>query len=154
MDDSAELRSVGLRATATREAILSTVRCGDHLDAERVTRGVREKVGHVSNQTVHDGLYALTRAGLLRCTEPAGSPALYETRVGDNHHHLVCRVCGSVKDVDCVAGEAPCLEPASSYGFAIDEAEVVFWGLCPPCQGSSAEEEGELFQTGPAESTG
>lgn len=138
MDDATDLRSAGLRVTAPRLAMLEVVRSGNHLDAEHIARGVREKVGHVSTQAIYDALNALTRVGLLRRIEPAGSPARYEARVGDNHHHLVCRVCGTVTDVDCVAGAAPCLEPSGSHGFAIDEAEVVFWGVCPQCRTESA----------------
>ncbi|NYE44939.1 Fur family ferric uptake transcriptional regulator [Spinactinospora alkalitolerans] len=134
MDDAAHLREVGLRVTAARLAILESVRVGDHLDAEHVARSVRTKVGHVSTQAVYDGLHALAGAGLIRRIEPAGSPARYEARVGDNHHHLVCRTCGKVTDVDCVVGRAPCLEPSRTHGYTVDEAEVVFWGVCPSCQ--------------------
>lgn len=105
MDDAASLRAAGLRVTAARLAILDAVRQGNHLDADRVARAVRERVGHVSTQAVYDSLHALTAAGLLRRIEPAGSPARYETRVGDNHHHLVCRACGEVTDIDCVVGK-------------------------------------------------
>ncbi len=134
MDDAVSLRAAGLRVTAARLAILDAVRQGNHLDADRVARAVREQVGHVSTQAVYDSLHALTAAGLLRRIEPAGSPARYETRVGDNHHHLVCRACGEVTDVDCVVGEAPCLTPSQAHGYAVEEAEVVFWGTCPACQ--------------------
>lgn len=134
MDDTATLRSRGLRVTAARLAILQAVRGGDHLDAESVASQVRERVGHVSTQAVYDSLHALTRVGLLRRIEPAGSPARYETRVDDNHHHLVCRSCGRIVDVDCVVGDSPCLEPSHSDGFLVEEAEVVFWGLCADCQ--------------------
>ncbi|RNL82980.1 Fur family transcriptional regulator [Halostreptopolyspora alba] len=144
MDDATALRSAGLRVTAARLAILDSVRAGSHQDAERIARGVRSRVGHASTQAVYDGLHALSRAGLLRRIEPAGSPARYEVRVGDNHHHLVCRRCGEVADVDCTLGEIPCLEPSSDRGFVIDEAEVVFWGVCPRCQeeGASPDERG------------
>ncbi|QBI52011.1 Fur family transcriptional regulator [Streptomonospora litoralis] len=139
MDNVADaLRSAGLRVTAARVAILAQVRSGNHLDAERIARGVRGALGHVSTQAVYDGLHALTNAGLLRRIEPAGSPARFESRVGDNHHHLVCRACGEVTDIDCVVGEAPCVEPSSTHGYAIDEAEVVFWGVCPQCQAQGA----------------
>lgn len=139
MDDAADLRSAGLRVTAARLAILDAVRMGDHLDADRIARRARSRVGHISTQTVYDALHALTGAGLLRRIEPAGSPARYETRVGDNHHHLVCRGCGSVADVDCTAGGAPCLEPSGDAGFQVEEAEVVFWGVCSECQGETRE---------------
>ncbi|MFF9314697.1 Fur family transcriptional regulator [Streptomyces sp. NPDC014748] len=128
-----ELRNAGLRVTAARVALLDTVRQGDHLDAEAIAAGVRDRVGHVSLQAVYEALRALTAAGLVRRIEPAGSPARYEGRVGDNHHHLVCRSCGAVADVDCAAGEAPCLTAADDHGFSIDEAEVIYWGLCPGC---------------------
>ncbi|MEV8069812.1 MULTISPECIES: Fur family transcriptional regulator [unclassified Streptomyces] len=128
-----ELRDAGLRVTAARVALLDTVRQGDHLDAEAIAAGVRDRVGHVSLQAVYEALRALTAAGLVRRIEPAGSPARYEGRVGDNHHHLVCRSCGAVADVDCAAGEAPCLTAADDHGFSIDEAEVIYWGLCPGC---------------------
>ncbi|CAL9353701.1 Transcriptional regulator FurA [Streptomyces sp. enrichment culture] len=130
---AAELRGAGLRVTAARVALLDTVRQGDHLGVEAIARGVRERIGHVSVQAVYEGLHALTAAGLLRRIEPAGSPARYEGRVGDNHHHLVCRSCGAVADVDCAVGRSPCLTVPDGHGFAVDEAEVVYWGLCPGC---------------------
>ncbi|SEF94143.1 Fur family transcriptional regulator, ferric uptake regulator [Nonomuraea solani] len=128
-----ELRGAGLRVTAARVALLETVREGDHLDAEAIASGVRERVGHISLQAVYEALHALTAAGLVRRIEPAGSSARFEGRVGDNHHHIVCRSCGSVADVDCAVGHAPCLTAADDHGFAIDEAEVTYWGLCPDC---------------------
>ncbi|MFI6504039.1 Fur family transcriptional regulator [Nonomuraea typhae] len=128
-----ELRGVGLRVTAARVALLETVRVGDHLGVEALAAGVRERVGHISLQAVYEALHALTAAGLVRRIEPPGSPALYEGRVGDNHHHLVCRTCGAVADVDCAVGHAPCLTASNDHGFAIDEAEVIYWGLCPDC---------------------
>ncbi|MER6831361.1 Fur family transcriptional regulator [Streptosporangium sp. NPDC000563] len=128
-----ELRGVGLRVTAARVALLETVRDGNHLGVEAIASGVRDRVGHISLQAVYEALQALTAAGLLRRIEPAGSPARFEGRVGDNHHHIVCRSCGVVADVDCVVGEAPCLTASDDHGFSIDEAEVIFWGLCPGC---------------------
>ncbi|MFR9796937.1 Fur family transcriptional regulator [Streptomyces sp. MS06] len=128
-----ELRGAGLRVTAARVALLETVRDGDHLGAEAIASGVRHRVGHVSVQAVYEGLHALTAAGLIRRIEPAGSPARFEGRVGDNHHHVICRVCGVLADVDCAVGEAPCLTASVDHGFAIDEAEVIYWGLCPEC---------------------
>ncbi|MFK0280929.1 Fur family transcriptional regulator [Streptomyces sp. NPDC090499] len=128
-----ELRGAGLRVTAARVALLETVRAGDHLDAEAVTADVRKRVGHISLQAVYEALHALTTAGLVRRIEPPGSPARYEGRVGDNHHHLVCRECAAVVDVDCAVGHAPCLTASDDRGFAIDEAEVIYWGLCPTC---------------------
>ena len=128
-----ELRGAGLRVTAARVAMLETVRNGDHLDAEAIAAGVRDRVGHVSLQAVYEALHALAAAGLVRRIEPAGSPTRYEGRVMDNHHHVVCRSCGVVADVDCATGEAPCLTASDDHGFSIDEAEVVYWGLCPDC---------------------
>ncbi|MFD4505907.1 Fur family transcriptional regulator [Streptomyces sp. NPDC058457] len=130
---AAELRGAGLRVTAARVALLETVRHGDHLDVEAIASGVRERVGHISLQAVYDALHALTTAGLIRRIEPAGSPARFEGRVGDNHHHVLCRSCGVVADVDCAVGDAPCLTASEDHGFAIDEAEVIYWGLCPAC---------------------
>jgi Fur family transcriptional regulator, stress-responsive regulator len=128
-----ELRGAGLRVTAARVAMLETVRHGDHLGVEAIATGVRDRVGHVSLQAVYEALHALTAAGLIRRIEPAGSPARFEGRVGDNHHHVVCRSCGTVADVDCATGEAPCLTASDDRGFTIDEAEVVYWGTCPDC---------------------
>ncbi|MFJ9930323.1 MULTISPECIES: Fur family transcriptional regulator [Streptomyces] len=128
-----ELRGAGLRVTAARVALLETVRDGDHLGAEAIASGVRDRVGHISLQAVYEALHALTAAGLVRRIEPAGHPARFEGRVGDNHHHIVCRSCGAVVDVDCAVGDAPCLTAADGRGFAIDEAEVVYWGVCPDC---------------------
>jgi Fur family transcriptional regulator, stress-responsive regulator len=130
---AAELRGAGLRVTAARAALLETVRAGDHLGVEAIAAGVRDRVGYVSLQAVYDALHALTAAGLIRRIEPADSPARFEGRVGDNHHHVVCRSCGIVADVDCAVGEAPCLTASDDRGFSIDEAEVVYWGLCPNC---------------------
>ncbi|MFF9121282.1 Fur family transcriptional regulator [Streptomyces massasporeus] len=128
-----ELRGAGLRVTAARVALLEAVRDGDHLGAEAIASEVRGRVGHISVQAVYEGLHALTAAGLIRRLDPPGSPALYEGRVGDNHHHLVCRSCGAVADVDCAVGHAPCLTASDDRGFAVDEAEVIYWGLCPTC---------------------
>jgi Fur family ferric uptake transcriptional regulator len=129
-----DLRRAGLRVTATRIAVLAEVSEGQHVSAEQVARAVRDRVGAISTQAVYDVLSALTQAGLVRRIEPAGSPARYETRVGDNHHHVVCRSCGAITDVDCAVGDPPCLSVAGAAGFVIDEAEVTFWGLCPICQ--------------------
>ncbi|MEV2189605.1 Fur family transcriptional regulator [Streptomyces phaeochromogenes] len=131
-----ELRGVGLRVTAARVALLETVRSGDHLGVEAIASGVRDRVGHISLQAVYEALHALTAAGLIRRLEPPGSPARFEGRVGDNHHHLVCRTCGVVVDVDCAVGHAPCLTASDDRGFTIDEAEVIYWGLCPACSTS------------------
>jgi Fur family transcriptional regulator, stress-responsive regulator len=128
-----ELRGAGLRVTAARVALLETVRSGDHLGIEAIAAGVRDRVGHVSLQAVYEALHALTAAGLIRRIEPAGGQPRFEGRVGDNHHHIVCRSCGVVADVDCAVGEAPCLTASDDRGFSIDEAEVVYWGMCPGC---------------------
>jgi Fe2+ or Zn2+ uptake regulation protein len=128
-----ELRDAGLRVTAARVALLEAVRDGDHLGVEAIASGVRDRIGHISLQAVYDALSALTGAGLIRRLEPAGSPARFEGRVGDNHHHVVCRSCGVVADVDCAVGEAPCLTASDDHGFSVGEAEVIYWGLCPDC---------------------
>jgi Fur family transcriptional regulator, stress-responsive regulator len=128
-----ELRHAGLRVTAARVALLETVRQGDHLGVEAIAAGVRARVGHVSLQAVYEALHALTAAGLVRRIEPAGSAARFEGRVTDNHHHVVCRSCGTVADVDCAVGAAPCLTASHDHGFSIDEAEVTYWGLCADC---------------------
>jgi Fur family transcriptional regulator, stress-responsive regulator len=132
-----ELRGAGLRVTAARVALLETVRHGDHLDVEAIASRVRDRIGHVSLQAVYEALHALTMAGLIHRIEPAGSPARFEGRVGDNHHHVVCRSCGVVADVDCAVGEAPCLTASDAHGFSIDEAQVIYWGLCPGCSTAS-----------------
>jgi Fe2+ or Zn2+ uptake regulation protein len=134
---AAELRGAGLRVTAARVAVLQSVRDGDHLGVEAIADRVRDRVGHISLQAVYEALHALTAAGLVRRIEPAGSPARFEGRVGDNHHHVVCRSCGRVADVDCAVGEAPCLSASDDRGFSIDEAEVIYWGLCANCSSGS-----------------
>ncbi|WP_232667666.1 Fur family transcriptional regulator [Pseudonocardia sp. TRM90224] len=128
------LRGAALRVTAPRKAVLSAVHDHPHADTETLLAATRQRLGSVSHQAVYDVLRALTDAGLVRRIQPAGSVARYEARVGDNHHHLVCRACGVVTDVDCAVGEAPCLTASDDSGFTIDEAEVVYWGLCPACQ--------------------
>jgi Fe2+ or Zn2+ uptake regulation protein len=138
-DIAGQLRSRGLRVTAPRVAVLRAVdQLPGHPDADTIAGRARSLIGTLSTQAVYDSLHALTQAGLLRRIEPAGSPARYETRVGDNHHHVVCRACGTAQDVDCVVGEAPCLSPGDAGGFAVDEAEVTFWGVCPACQRAAA----------------
>ncbi len=124
-----------LRVTRPRVAVLSAVHEHPHADTDTIGRVVREKLGEVSHQAVYDVLRALTAAGLLRRIQPSGSVARYESRVGDNHHHVVCRSCGAIADVDCAVGDAPCLEAADDHGFVIDEAEVTYWALCPACAG-------------------
>ena len=127
------LREAGLRVTQPRTAVLAAVHTHPHADTESVIRAVRGQLADVSHQTVYDSLHALTSAGLLRRIQPSGSVARYEARVGDNHHHVVCRSCGAIADVDCAVGEAPCLEARHDGGFEIDEAEVIYWGRCPAC---------------------
>lgn len=138
----ATLRAASLRVTAPRLAVLAAVERHPHVDVETIAAAVRSRIGSVSTQAVYDVLRALTGAGLLRRIEPAGSPALFETRVGDNHHHVVCRGCGTVADVECAIGAAPCLEPAAGNGFAldfaVDEAEITYWGTCLHCQNGAA----------------
>lgn len=130
------LRDHGLRVTRPRIAVLEVLAEGGHFEVDEIANRVRGRLETVSMQAVYDVLGALARVGLARRIEPAGSPALYERRVGDNHHHVVCRGCGAVGDVDCAVGGAPCLEPSNTHGFVIDEAEVTFWGLCPTCHTS------------------
>jgi Fe2+ or Zn2+ uptake regulation protein len=128
------LRTRGLRVTRPRLAVLEVLGEGGHLEVDEIARRVRGRLESVSIQAVYDVLSALARAGLARRIEPAGSPARFEARTGDNHHHVVCRGCGRIADVDCAVGDAPCLDPSASHGFVLDEAEVTFWGLCPECQ--------------------
>ena len=128
------LRGAGLRVTAPRLAVLGVLdESTDHPDVDAVLTRTRARLGTVSVQAVYDVLDALARAGLARRVEPAGSPARFEARVGDNHHHLVCRTCGAAVDVDCAVGRRPCLHPSDVAGFVIDEAEVTYWGTCPAC---------------------
>jgi Fe2+ or Zn2+ uptake regulation protein len=127
------LRGAALRVTRPRLAVLTAVHEHPHADTDTIVRTVRGVLGEVSTQAVYDVLRALTAAGLVRRIEPAGSVARYESRVGDNHHHLVCRSCGDITDVDCAADRVPCLTPSDDHGYAIDEAEVVYRGLCLTC---------------------
>jgi Fur family transcriptional regulator, stress-responsive regulator len=129
------LRRAGLRVTAPRLAVLTAAQGeGRHRDAEAIAEFARERLGSLSTQAVYDNLHILEDAGLVRRIQPSGHPARYEARVGDNHHHIVCRRCGVIADVDCAVGEVPCLEPSTDHGFIVQEAEVVFWGLCPVCR--------------------
>jgi Fe2+ or Zn2+ uptake regulation protein len=133
-DSTALLRGAGLRVTRPRLAVLRALAETPHSDAQHVALAVRSDIGGVSVQAVYDVLHALASAGIVRRVEPAGSSALFELRVGDNHHHIVCRVCGTTTDIDCALGSAPCLDPSQTHGFLVDEAEVTFWGVCPGCQ--------------------
>jgi Fur family transcriptional regulator, stress-responsive regulator len=128
------LRDAALRVTAPRRAVLSAVYDNPHADTETLLAATRARLESVSHQAVYDVLRVLTDVGLVRRFQPAGSVARYEARVGDNHHHLVCRSCGTVRDVDCAVGETPCLTASDDAGFEVDEAEVVYWGLCSACQ--------------------
>ena len=127
------LRDASLRVTRPRLAVLRAVHSAPHADTDTIIGTVRADLGEVSHQAVYDVLRALTGAGLVRRIQPTGSVARYEARVGDNHHHVVCRSCGTMADVDCAVGEVPCLTASEDHGFVIDEAEVVYWGLCPEC---------------------
>ncbi|PFG43153.1 Fur family ferric uptake transcriptional regulator [Isoptericola jiangsuensis] len=132
------LREASLRVTRPRIAVLESVHGLPHADTDSIIADVRRALPEVSHQTVYDSLRVLSTAGIVRKIQPAGSVARYETRVGDNHHHVVCRVCGVVEDVDCAVGETVCLAPSDDHGFRIDEAEVVYWGLCPACRAQAA----------------
>jgi len=134
MTPEEQLRDAALRVTGPRVAVLAEVHAHPHTDVDTLAAKVRSRLGSVSTQAVYDVLRALSDAGLVRRIEPAGSPALFEARVGDNHHHVVCRRCGEVADIDCATGSAPCLEASNTKGFVIDEAEVTYWGTCPTCQ--------------------
>ncbi|SNT46750.1 Fur family transcriptional regulator, ferric uptake regulator [Actinomadura meyerae] len=127
------LRGSALRVTRPRLAVLRAVHAHPHADTDSIIGAVREDLPKVSHQAVYDSLRVLTTAGLVRRIQPSGSVARYESRTGDNHHHVVCRSCGAIADVDCAVGEAPCLTPSDDHGFSVDEAEVVYWGLCPDC---------------------
>ncbi|WP_353354194.1 Fur family transcriptional regulator [Intrasporangium sp. DVR] len=128
------LREARLRVTRPRLSVLDFLEQHPHADADTIARAARAGLGKVSTQAIYDILGALTEAGLVRRIEPAGSPARYELRVGDNHHHLVCRSCGAIADVDCATGIRPCLHASDDHGYDIDEAEVIYWGTCPACR--------------------
>ncbi len=138
VDGDELLRRHGMQVTAQRLAVLRAVSAGPQRTTDDIYNVVRAEIGAVSRQAVYDALAALTDKGLLRRIQPAGSPARYEDRVGDNHHHLVCRSCGRMVDVDCAVGEAPCLSPQDGAGYEIDEAEVIYWGRCPECLAATA----------------
>lgn len=134
------LRGAGLRVTRPRIAVLDAVHELPHADTESLIGAVRRGLPDVSHQAVYDSLSALTEAGLMRRIQPSGSVARYESRINDNHHHVVCRTCGAIADVDCAVGHAPCLTASDDSGFRIDEAEVIYWGQCPSCSTSSAQQ--------------
>jgi len=127
------LRGAALRVTRPRLAVLRAVQAHPHADTDSIIGVVRREIPRVSHQAVYDGLRALTAAGLVRRIQPSGSVARYESRIGDNHHHVVCRSCGAIADVDCAVGEAPCLTASNDQGYVIDEAEITYWGVCPEC---------------------
>ena len=133
-DSSAILRKHGVPITAQRLAVLRAVSSRPHATADAIAEAVRAEIGAISRQAVYNALGMLAEKGLIRRIQPAGSAALYEDRVGDNHHHLICRTCGTTADVDCSVGKAPCLSASDNSGFRIDEAEVIYWGTCPECQ--------------------
>jgi Fur family transcriptional regulator, stress-responsive regulator len=133
LDFQQMLRGAALRVTRPRVAVLNAVHAHQHADTDSIIGAVRRDLSEVSHQAVYDSLHALTAAGLVRCIQPSGSVARYESRVGDNHHHVVCRSCGLIADVDCAVGEAPCLTASDDSGFSIDQAEVIYWGLCADC---------------------
>jgi Fur family transcriptional regulator, stress-responsive regulator len=135
MSDDPEkiLRAHGVHVTAQRLAVLRAVSGWPHCTADDVTEAVRAEIGTISRQAVYDALGILAEKGIIRRIQPAGSPALYEDRIGDNHHHLICRTCGKTVDVDCAVGDTPCLTAADASGYQIDEAEVIYWGTCPEC---------------------
>jgi len=139
IDVEQQLRDAGLRVTKQRTAVLTAVADHPHADTGTLIDAARIAIPDLSHQAVYDALRALTLAGLVRCIEPAGTVARYETRTGDNHHHLVCRSCGRIVDVDCAVGDAPCLTASDHHGFVIDEAEVVYWGRCPDCASTSTD---------------
>jgi Fur family ferric uptake transcriptional regulator len=132
-DLTALLRGARLRVTRPRLAVLEAVHTHPHADTDAIIRTARSSLPDVSHQAVYDVLRALTEAGIVRRIQPAGSVARYEARVGDNHHHVVCRSCGAIADVDCAVGHTPCLTASHDHGFTVDEAEVVYWGTCPGC---------------------
>jgi Fe2+ or Zn2+ uptake regulation protein len=137
---SRRIAATGLRVTRQRIAVLDSIQPGEHLGVEAVRARAQARLGAVSHQAVYDVLAALTGAGLLRRIEPAGTPALYEIRVADNHHHLICRECAAIADIDCATGAAPCLAPEDARGYLLDEAELTWWGLCEQCRpGTPAE---------------
>lgn len=136
------LRQYGLHVTAQRLAVLRAVSAQPHVTADRVAEAANAEIGAISRQAVYDALAVLVGKGLIRRIQPMGAPARYETRVGDNHHHLICRICGRVVDVDCAVGSAPCLTPVEASDYEIDEAEVLYWGRCPECRAKSRPDPG------------
>jgi Fe2+ or Zn2+ uptake regulation protein len=140
VDHDALLRRHGLQVTAQRLAVLRAVSAQPHRTADDIDKVVRAEIGAISRQAVYDALSAFTDKGVVRRIQPAGSPARYEDRVGDNHHHLICRTCGRMSDVDCAVGDTPCLTAADSLGYEVDEAEVIYWGRCPECASATSQQ--------------
>lgn len=132
-ESATTLRAAGLRVTRPRLVVMDAVDMNPHADTDTIFTAARRQLPDISRQTVYDALNALTAVGMVRRIQPAGATARYESRIGDNHHHVVCRSCGTIADVDCAVGEAPCLTASDGLGFDIDEAEVIYWGLCPDC---------------------
>lgn len=139
-DVEQQLRRHGVQVTAQRLATLRAISAQPHVTADELAESVRIAIGSISRQAVYDTLAVLVDKGLVRRIQPTGSAARYEDRVGDNHHHLICRTCGTTVDVDCAVGDVPCLTAAVDHGFVIDEAEVVYWGLCPTCRSTAAQQ--------------
>ena len=133
LDATTRLRDCGIQITAQRLAVVKAVGVVPHCTADEVVEEVRKDIGAISRQAVYDALAILADKGMIRRIQPAGSPARYESRVGDNHHHLICRECRQMVDVDCAVGDTPCLTAADGFGYEIDEAEVIYWGRCPSC---------------------
>lgn len=148
-DAAALLRGRALRVTSPRVAVLSELSERPHSSVDAIAQGSRDRLGAVSTQAIYDVLAALYAAGLVRRFEPAGHPARYELDLGDNHHHVVCRRCGTMSDVECAQGSTPCLTAGDDHGFAIDEAEVIYWGICPDCAGQTAAPQTSAPQTHP-----
>lgn len=142
VDHAAPLRRHGVQVTAQRVAVLRAVAAQPHSTAADIDAAVRAEIGAISLQAVYDALGTLTEHGIIRRIQPAGSPARYENRIGDNHHHLICRSCSRMVDVDCALGEAPCLTASDDLGYEIDEAEVIYWGRCPECVSSNRQQLG------------
>ena len=134
ISDEQRLRDAKLSVTAQRLAVMKAISANPHCKADQILQEVSKSIGSISKQAVYDIINSLTEKNLIRRIQPSGLPALFENRVGDNHHHLICRSCLKTLDVDCAVGKAPCLTPIKDYGFKIDEAEVTYWGLCPDCQ--------------------
>ena len=148
VEQAALLRQHGVQVTAQRLAVLRAVSDRPHSTADDIDSVVRAELGAISRQAVYDALGVLTDKGILRRIQPAGSPARYENRVGDNHHHLICRTCGRMVDVDCAVGDTPCLTAADDAGYEIDEAEVIYWGRCPDCAAATSEPASEHTERG------